>query len=183
MLKSIRNLSLGLLLSVAALPLAAANLSATATPEARTAEQVRRQIAKLPFLSVFDNISFTLQDGVVTLDGDVYRRSLRKSAERVALQVEGVTRVENNIEFLPVSNFDDQIRVQLARALFTHPALDRYSLQANPPIRIIVRNGNVTLAGVVNREMEKNVAGVLANQIHGVFSVTNDLRVEIPSKS
>lgn len=177
MMNTIRTTALGLMLGLATLPLAAANAD-FGTPEARTAEQVRKQIVKLPFLSVFDDIRFTLQDGVVTLEGDVYRRSLRKSAERVAMRVEGVTRVENNIEFLPVSTFDDRIRVQLVRALYTHPVFDRYAIQANPPIRIIVNNGDVRLAGVVNREMEKNVATVIANQIHGVFSVTNDLRVE-----
>ncbi len=181
MLKAIQTTALGLMLSLAALPLAAAGQSFS-SPEARTAEQVRKQIVKLPFLSIFDNIEFTLQDGVVTLEGDVYRRSLKKSAERVALQVEGVNRVENNIEFLPVSRFDDQIRVQLVRALFSHPVLDRYALRGVSPIRIIVNNGDVTLTGVVNREMEKNVATIVANQIHGVFSVTTDLRVEMPKK-
>ena len=180
MLNPIRNLTLGLILSVAALPLAAANLADAA--EARTAEQVRKQIVMLPFLSVFDNISFTLNDGVVTLNGDVYRPTLRMSAERVARQVEGVTAVRNNIAVLPVSSFDDRIRVQLVRALYGHPMLDRYGLGANPSIRIIVRNGDVTLAGIVNRETEKNVAGMIANQVHGVFSVTNDLRVEVPNK-
>lgn len=181
MMKTIQTTALALMLGLAALPLAAAN-SVAATPEARTAEQVRKQIVKLPFLSIFDDISFTLKDGVVTLEGDVYRRSLRKSAERVALQVEGVSRVDNNIEFLPVSSFDDRIRIQLVRALYNHPMFNRYAIQANPPIRIIVNNGDVKLAGVVNREMEKDVATIIANQIHGVFSVTNDLRVEIPRK-
>ena len=181
MMTRIQTTALALMLGMAALPLAAAN-RVPDTPEARTAEQVRKQIVKLPFLSIFDDISFTLQDGVVTLKGDVYRRSLRNSAERVAMQVEGVTRVVNNIEFLPVSSFDDRIRVQLVRALYTHPMFNRYGIQANPPIRIIVNNGDVRLAGVVNREMEKNVANVIANQIHGVFSVTNDLRVEVPRK-
>ncbi len=179
MMKSIRLFALGLTLSLAALPVAAPAMTAA---EARTAEQVRKEIVTLPFLSIFDDIRFSFQDGVVTLMGDVHRPTLKKSAERVALRVEGVNRVENKIQILPLSRFDNQIRLQVARALYSHPALDRYGMGALPSIRIIVNNGDVTLKGFVNREMEKNVAGIVANQVHGVFSVTNDLQVEYTKK-
>jgi hyperosmotically inducible protein len=177
MLQMIRTLSLGLALGLAMLP--AASAAAAGNPaEAVTAEKVRKQIVKLPFYSIFDNITFQLNDGVVTLDGEVYRPSLRKSAERVAMSVEGVQSVVNNIEVLPTSFHDDRIRLAVARSIFTNSVLDRYAMQANPPIHVIVRNGDVTLEGVVNREMERNVAGILANGVSGVFSVTNNLRLD-----
>ena len=177
MLQTIRNLALGLALGMAVLPAASAATS-TGGPEAFTAEKVRKQIVKLPFYSIFDHITFELNDGEVTLDGEVYRPSLRKSAERVAMQVEGVNSVVNNIEILPTSFFDDRIRLAVARSIFSSPVLDRYGIQSNPPIHVIVRNGDVTLEGVVNREMERNVAGILANGVSGVFSVTNNLKLD-----
>jgi hyperosmotically inducible protein len=168
---------LGLALGLAILPAASA-----AAPDFQadrvTAEKVRKQIVKLPFYSIFDHITFRLDDGVLTLDGSVYRPSLRKSAERVALNVEGVNQVVNNIEILPASFHDDQIRLAVARSIFTNSVLDRYAMQSNPPIHVIVRNGDVTLEGVVNREMERNVAGIVANGVPGVFSVTNNLRLD-----
>ena len=177
MLQMIRNTALGLALGLALLP--AANAATTGySAEAVTAEQVRKQIVKLPFYSIFDHITFQLNDGVVTLNGAVYRPSLRKSAERVAMRVEGVNSVVNNIEILPTSFHDDRIRLAVARSLYSNSVLDRYGLQANPPIHVIVRNGDVTLEGVVNREMERNVAGILANGVSGVFSVTNNLRLD-----
>ncbi len=177
MLKIFRTLSLGLALGLATLPAASAAASGNSA-DAVTAEQVRKQIVKLPFYSIFDHVTFALNDGVVTLDGSVYRPSFRKSMERVALNVEGVRSVVNNIEVLPTSFHDDQIRLAVARSIFTNSVLDRYAMQSNPPIHVIVRNGDVTLEGVVNREMERNVAGILANGVSGVFSVTNYLRLD-----
>ena len=177
MLQMIRKATLGLALSLALLPAARAATEGYSADRV-AAEQVRKQIVKLPFYSIFDHITFQLNDGVVTLDGSVYRPSLRKSAERVALKVEGVNSVVNNIEILPTSFHDDRIRLAVARSIFTNSVLDRYGLQANPPIHVIVRNGDVTLEGVVNREMERNVAGILANGVAGVFSVTNNLRLD-----
>jgi hyperosmotically inducible protein len=177
MLRFARTLGLGLALGLALLPAALA-ASTSYQSELVTAEKVRKQIVKLPFYSIFDHITFRLDDGVVTLDGSVYRPSLRKSAERVALNVEGVNSVVNNIEILPTSFHDDRIRLAVARSIFTNSVLDRYAMQSNPPIHVIVRNGDVTLEGVVNREMERNVAGIVANGVPGVFSVTNNLRLD-----
>jgi len=157
---------------------AAVSVESISGPEARVAEQVRKQIVKLPFYSIFDYITFRLDDGVVRLDGQVHRPSLRKSAERVAEQVEGVDRVVNRIEILPTSFHDDRIRRSVYYALYSDPVLNRYALQARPPIHIIVKNGDVSLEGVVSRQMEKNVAGIRANTVSGVFSVSNNLRVE-----
>jgi hypothetical protein len=83
---------------------------------------------------------------------------------------------------LPTSPHDDRIRLGLLRALYGHPVLDRYALGSQPAIRIVVNNGDVTLEGVVNRELEKNVATLQANSVPGVFSVTNNLKVEVPNK-
>jgi len=161
--------------------------AAQATPHAKRAltpmeSQVRHELVMLPFLSVFDNIKFNVQGSTVILDGQVHRPSLKKSADRVVARIEGVERVINKIEVLPTSPHDDRIRYQVLRAIYGHPALDRYSLGAQPAIRIIVNRGDVTLEGVVNRAMERNIATIQANAVPGVFSVTNNLHVEVPSK-
>jgi len=177
MMQTIRSVALGLAIGLAALPLASA-ATPLAGPEAVTMESVRKQIVTLPFYSIFDHVTFQLDDGVVTLNGSVYRPSLRKSVERVALRVEGVNSVVNNIEILPNSFHDDRIRLAVVRSLYTNPVLNRYGVRSVPPIHVIVRNGDVTLEGMVNREMERNVAGILANGVSGVFSVTNNLRLD-----
>ncbi len=170
----------GKLMLAAALTFGAVGASAMQTletPQAQLAEQVRKQIATLPFYSVFDNVLLQVNGNEVVLSGSVYRPSMKKSAERVALRVEGVNRVVNNIQVQPTSSFDDRIRVALLRQIYGHQVLSRYAWGAVPPIHLVVRNGNVTLEGVVDREMDKNVAGIVANGVSGVFSVTNNLRV------
>lgn len=169
-------------IAIGAAMLLASSATMWATPEgsnAKVAEHVRKQIVTLPYYSIFDSVEFQLNDGVLELSGEVYRPVMKKMIEKVAQRVEGVTSVTNNIEILPVSSFDDQIRVALARQLYGSPVFTRHSIQAVPPVHIVVKNGNVTLEGVVNSELEKNVAFHLANGIHGVFSVTNNLRTEI----
>ena len=106
------------------------------------------------------------------------RPTLKSDAENVVKKIEGVEKVKNEIEVLPLSPADDRIRRAEYRAIYGDTVLNRYALQAVPPIHIIVRNGNVTLAGVVATEADKNVAGIRANGVSGVFGVTNNLRVE-----
>ena len=144
----------------------------------RTERQVRKEIVTLPYLSVFDNIEFRVDGDKVTLMGQVTRPTLKSGAERVVEDIEAVGKVDNQIEVLPVSPNDDRVRQAVARAIYYHPSFTRYSFQAIPPIRIVVKNGDVTLKGVVNSKFEKNVAGVQANGVAGVFSVMNDLQVE-----
>jgi len=108
----------------------------------------------------------------------VTRPTLKSDAENVVKKIEGVEKVKNEIEVLPLSPADDRIRRAEYRAIYGDTVLNRYALQAVPPIHIIVRNGNVTLAGVVATEADKNVAGIRANGVSGVFGVTNNLRVE-----
>jgi hyperosmotically inducible protein len=140
--------------------------------------KIRKELVTLPFFSVFDNLAFKVEDGTVTLLGQVSRPSLRKDAERVVERITGVEEVVNQIEVLPLSNFDDQIRLATYRAIYRQPGLDRLSFMANPPIHIIVKNGNVTLEGVVNNKGDATRAFLAANGIPGVFSVKNNLRIE-----
>jgi hyperosmotically inducible periplasmic protein len=150
---------------------------------ARITKEVRHELVMLPYYGVFDNLAYKVDaDGTVTLMGQVARPTLKSDAENVVKRIEGVPRVINNIETLPTSINDDRIRRATYRAIYGNSVLQPYQLRAVPPIHIIVKNGNVTLEGVVAREMEKNVAGIQANSVHGAFSVTNNLRVEEEQK-
>ncbi len=147
--------------------------------EGRLAEQVRHQIVMLPYFGVFDDLGFTINGTEVTLVGDVTRPVLKSDAANVVKGVEGVTKVTNEIEVLPLSPNDDRIRMAAYRAIYGDPALStRYGFRALPSIHIIVKNGNVRLEGVVANMADKNIVGIRANGVHGVFSVTNELRVE-----
>src|SRR5437588_2053723 len=141
-------------------------------------QEVRHELVMLPWYNLFDNLAYRVDGSTVTLFGQVTRPTLKSDAENVVKKIEGVDRVVNNIEVLPLSPNDDQIRRATYRAIYGHTALNRYGLQAVPPIHIIVNNGHVTLEGVVASEGDKNIAGIQANGVSGVFSVTNNLRVE-----
>ena len=112
------------------------------------------------------------------LMGQVRRPTLKSSAERVVQDIEGVENVVNNIEVLPTSPNDDRIRMAAYRAIYGHTALNRYAMRAVPPIHIIVKNGDITLEGVVANESDKNIAYMQAQSVSGAFKVTNNLRVE-----
>ena len=144
----------------------------------RLERQVRHELVMLPFYSVFDNFSFKVDGSKVTLLGTVTRPTLKSGAERVVKDIEGVTQIDNQIEVLPVSPNDDRIRMNVYRAIYHHPSFNRYSIQAVPPIHIVVKNGDVALEGVVNSKMERDIAGVQANGVAGVFSVRNNLRID-----
>ena len=145
----------------------------------RIYKEVRHELVTLPFYGVFDNLSYKVDpDGTVTLYGQVTRPTLKSDAENVIKRIEGVTRVVNNIEVLPNSINDDQIRRAVYRAIFGNEVLSQYQMRAVPPIHIIVKSGHVTLEGVVARQMDKQIAGMQANGVSGVFSVTNNLVVE-----
>jgi hyperosmotically inducible protein len=150
--------------------------SGTATP-APLEEKVRHELAMLPYFNVFDDLSFRVDNGTVTLFGEVTEPTVKRDAGNVVKHVEGVARVDNQIEVLPLSSFDNQLRLRTYFSIYGYGPLQRYSLGTQPPIRILVKNGNVTLAGVVASEMDKNLAFMRANGVSGAFSVTNDLRV------
>jgi len=139
---------------------------------------VRHELIMLPYHGVFDHMAFQVEGGKVTLLGQVTRPTLKTDAGRVVKQIEGVTSVENKIEVLPVSPNDDRLRLAVYRAIYGHTALNRYALRAVPTIHIIIKNGNVTLEGAVATESDKNIAGIQANGVSGVFAVTNNLRVD-----
>jgi BON domain-containing protein len=150
----------------------------------RIVKEVRHELVMLPFYGVFDNLAYKVDpDGTVTLMGQVARPTLKSDSENVVKRIEGVTRVVNNIEVLPVSPMDDGIRRATYRAIYGDPALSLYQVRAVPPIHIIVKNGHVTLEGAVAREMDKTIAGMRANSVPGVFSVDNNLIVDEPEKN
>jgi len=145
----------------------------------RITKEVRHELVMLPFYGVFDNLAYKVDpDGTVELFGQVARPTLKTDAERAVKNIEGVTRVVNNIEVLPPSPNDDRIRREVYRAIYGNEVLSQYQLRAVPPIHIIVKNGNVTLEGVVARQMDKQIAEMQAKSVPGVFSVTDNLRVE-----
>ena len=141
-------------------------------------EKVRHELASLPYYNVFDDLSFRVDGGTVTLFGEVTQPVLKSDAENVVKNIEGVARVDNQIEVLPVSFTDDQIRMRVYRAIFSQPGLERYAMGVIPSIRIIVKNGDVKLVGAVNTDMDRQLAYMRANRVPGVFAVTNDLKVE-----
>ena len=140
-------------------------------------KEVRHQLLLLPYYSVFDNLLFKVEGDKVTLMGQVVRPSLRSDAESAVKGIESVSSVDNQIEVLPVSVMDDQLRRAVFRALYGDTALSRYGMSALPSIHIIVKNGNVTLEGVVDSEGDRNLANLRANGVPNVFSVTNNLTV------
>jgi osmotically-inducible protein OsmY len=147
--------------------------------ENRIAKEVRHQLVTLPYYGVFDDLAFRVDGGTVTLFGQVTQPVLKSDAEKSLKRVEGVTQVVNNIEVLPLSPMDDQIRRAMYRAIYGDPALsDRYGFRAVPSIHIIVKNGRVDLEGVVANQADKTLINARANSVPGVFAVNNDLVVE-----
>lgn len=156
--------------------IAAVNSGARA--QDRITREVRHELVMLPYYGVFDNLVYRVDGSTVTLMGQVTRPTLKSDAGTVVKGIEGVTRVDNQIQVLPLSPMDDGLRMAEYRAIYGHPGLDRYAMQAVPPIHIIMDNGKVTLEGVVATQSDKNMAGIRANTVSGVFSVVNNLRLD-----
>lgn len=151
----------------------------TPEPNPNLERDVRHAIGTLAWYGVFDNLSFSVDTaGAVTVSGQVMQYNVRNSAISAVKRVAGVTRVQDNIEVLPLSPFDNGIRIRAYNAIFAYPALSRYAINARPPIRILVKNGNVTLAGVVNNELDRTLAYNRIQALPGVFSVTNELHLD-----
>ena len=144
----------------------------------RLVKEVRHELVMLPYLGVFDNLEYKVDGSTVTLIGQVTRPTLKSDAESAVKNIEGVEKVDNQIEVLPLSPDDDRIRRAVYIALARSPQLDRYFMQAVAPIRIIVKNGNVTLEGVVATQSDSGMANITAKGVSGAFSVINHLRVE-----
>ncbi len=143
----------------------------------RIQKEVRHELIMLPYLDVFDNLAFKVDGYNVTLYGSVTKPTLKSDAERVVKGIEGVEKIDNQIEVLPPSPMDDRLRRQLFRAIYGYPSLERYAMPVNKPIRIIVKGGHVKLEGVVDNQADKNVAGIRAKGVSGIFSVDNNLEV------
>jgi hyperosmotically inducible protein len=141
-------------------------------------KQVRHELLMLPYYGVFDNLAYKVEGNTVTLYGQVIRPITRKDAEKNVARIQGVSRVVNKIEVLPLSGFDDQIRVQTYRSVFRSGSLYRYAMGSNPSIHIIVNRGNVSLEGMVGNRTDSQLAYMAARSVPGVFNVTNNLQVE-----
>ena len=177
--------------------------SAVSPVTLKMAEAIRKALVTLPQYGVFDDLHFAIQGRTVILRGDASRPTLKSSAENVVKRIEGVETVRNEIEVLPLSPNDDRIRTALYFRLYSQPTLQKYTnnrgpmfnsmtrrtfgITNDPPvgwhaIHIIVKNGNVTLKGVVNNSADASIAGIQANATPGVFSVDNDLMVATEEK-
>ncbi len=150
----------------------------SAREQERIIKAVRHELLMLPYFGVFDNISYKVEGRNVTLFGQVVRPTLKSDAEAAVKHIEGVEHVDNQIEALPPSSMDSNLRRQLFRAIYGYPPLQKYALGVQKPIRIIVKNGHVALEGVVDSEADKNLVGIRANGVPGIFSIDNNLRVD-----
>ncbi|SRR5713226_4862444 len=153
----------------------------SARSQERIEKEVRHELLMLPYFGVFDNIAYKVDGYNVTLVGQVVRPSLKSDAENVVKHIEGVEHVDNKIEVLPPSPMDDRLRIELFRAIYGYEPLQKYALGVQKPIRIIVKNGHVSLEGVVDNDGDKNLVNIRANSVPGIFSVDNHLQV-VPSK-
>jgi hyperosmotically inducible protein len=149
----------------------------SAKSQERIIKEVRHELLMLPYVGAFDYLAYKVDGYNVTLLGQVVKPITKSDAENAVKHIEGVEKVDNQIEVLPPSGLDDSIRRRLFRAIYGYPALERYALGTQKPIRIIVKGGHVTLEGVVDSDGDKNLAGIRANGVPNVFSVTNNLQV------
>lgn len=176
--KSVAAIGAALLIGIASVAVMADPPSGPATNDAQLAKRVRHELLMLPYYGVFDNLAYNINGGTVTLYGQVVRPTTRSSAERVVKKLPGVARVVNNINVLPLSSFDDQIRAATYRSIARAGGLYRYLMGGNPSLHIIVDHGHVTLEGVVSGKGDKTLAYMAARRVPGVFSVTNNLRIQ-----
>jgi len=200
-----RHLRLITFTAVAAVGLAVATVAAQnrETRADTVREEIRKELLQLPYYSVFDFLAFKYDRGTALLMGYAYAPALKQDADRAVKRVPGVDTVQNNVEQLPPSQTDDEIRWRVYYAIYNDPFLSRYAPGAsmlwghrhrfggfagiwgdgyepagNYPIHIVVRNGRVTLLGVVDNEGDKTIAGTKARQVPGTFEVMNELIVE-----
>jgi len=166
-----------LIVAIASLSVSAQEREVSPKAVERIQKEVRHELVMLPYLDVFDNLANKVDGYKVALFGQVTNPTVKSDAEKAVKKIEGVESVDNQIEVLPVSPIDDGLRRRLFRAIYGYPQMQKYALPTIKPIRIIVKNGHVTLEGVVDNEADKNVANMRANEVPGVFSVTNNLVV------
>ena len=150
--------------------------------DVRLAEDIGRSITGYTRLTIFDDINATVENGMVVLTGKVTMPFKKNDLEKRIGKIDGVRGLRNDIGVLPVSQFDDDLRHRVSRAIYTNPSFWNYAAMANPPIHIIVEGGHVTLAGVVNSNVERMLARSLATGL-GELSVTNSLKTDAEVKS
>ena len=155
-----------------------ANSAVDQRSQDRIVKQVRHELLMIPQLTIFDNLAYKVDGDTVTLMGQVRNAFIKDEAAAAIKHIEGVEKINNQIEVLPASFNDDRIRRQVARAVFNDPRLFEYAIQPVAPIHIIVKNGHVNLEGVVRNQVDKDSAFIRANSVPGVFSVENNLQVE-----
>ncbi len=191
MTRYIRQLVLSFVVGFVTLSAVASAAMNTEGSEAfQLATKIRRELVTQPYYSIFDNLAYRIDGPKVILLGEVWWPNLKNTAERVVANIEGVTSVENQIEVLPTSFYDDRLRLATARTLFSHPVLRKYVrpgvsfglLSNRSDIHVIMKNGHLTLEGVVLRKSDSDVAYIVARTVPGIFSVTNNLRVENTTK-
>lgn len=145
-------------------------------------QDVAREVNRYTRYTVFDDVSVAADQGVVTLTGKVTMPYKAQDLGRIASRVSGVTQVKNEIQVLPTSIYDEQLRYQIARAIYSNPGFWQYAAMVNPPIHIVVEGGNVTLTGVVNNNVERMVAQTIASSSMA-FSVKNNLKTDAEAKA
>jgi len=147
----------------------------------QTFRAVQKQVLQYPHFTIFDDVDVQVDGGVVKLTGKVTMPFKRDDIEKRVRSVAGVNRVDNRLEVLPVSQFDDQLRVGIAEAIYSNPAFRGFVSMVNPPIHVIVEHGHVTLDGVVLNEVDRAIARSIAGNFPA-FSITNSLKTEAEVK-
>jgi hyperosmotically inducible protein len=145
-------------------------------------KDVAKSVNRYTHFTIFDDVNLQVNEGVVTLTGKVTMPYKRDDIAKRVADVAGVVEVRDNIEVLPVSSFDDQLRYRIARAIYSNPNFWNYAIGPNPSIHVIVDHGHVTLTGVVNNNVDRMLARSLIMQF-GVMSVTNDLKTDAEVKN
>jgi osmotically-inducible protein OsmY len=164
-------------LGMFALPAQAQQRQVPAQAVERIQKEIRHELVMLPYLTVFDNLGYKVDGYNVTLVGQVTKPALKSDAEGAVKRIEGVEKIDNQIEVLPLSPMDDRLRQSLYRSIYGYPPLQRYGMPVVKPIRLIVKNGHVTLEGVVDSVADRNLVILRANTTPGIFSVKSNLVV------
>lgn len=174
-----KRLVLPAILTILLFGLAGTAMASTqADQTAFLAKEVTHRLNMLPYYGVFDTLAFTIKDqNTVVLTGQIINDIVKTDAESAVRSIKGVGKVINEIEVLPLSRYDNYIRVATYRAIYSRPGFEKYAIQADLPIKIIVKNGHITLSGFVLNELEKTMARLAANSVPGAFSVTDNLEI------
>ena len=173
MLRNVSALALGLLLSGGV-----ALASEGDRKDLQVLNDISKSVNRYVYFTIFDDVTASVKDGVVTLTGKVTMPYKRDDIAKRVVKVDGVRQVRDQVKVLPVSHFDDQLRLRIARAIYGNANFSNYAIGPNPSIHIIVEHGRVTLTGVVNSDVDRMLAQSLATHHLGVMSVTNDIKTE-----